>query len=249
MSLPSSAPMPATPAAAVAPPLNGRAECHTDLQPSPGALRTPRAPLALEATLDALARCAAAAAQCPIAVIALADDRNGQLHFMARHGWDVAGMALQEALCRHAMAQGRLFEVPDTWTLALGEFAGEALALHRHGLRQYAGVPLVLDGRPRGTLFVAHTEPHRLSPAQRQVLQELAGAAAHALAAHRALAHDLHLLGHDLRTPLNSVLGFTRLLLDGGAARPAREREWLGLIEKAGQQLLSMLGALAPRSR
>ncbi len=57
-------------------------------------------------------------------------------------------------------------------------------------------------------------------------------------------------LSHDLRTPLNSILGFTEFLLD---EKPgplnARQKEYLGDILSSGQRLVQLIDAMAERSK
>lgn len=64
-----------------------------------------------------------------------------------------------------------------------------------------------------------------------------------ALDASRARTELVAQLGHSLRTPLTSVLGFTRLALDQGTVAP-RERAWLENVRIAGQDLLNQLDDL-----
>jgi PAS domain S-box-containing protein len=69
-----------------------------------------------------------------------------------------------------------------------------------------------------------------------------------ALEASRARTELVAQLGRTLRTPLTSVLGFTRLALDQGTV-PPRERGWLENVRLAGHELLhqidDLLGAAA----
>jgi CheY-like chemotaxis protein len=69
-----------------------------------------------------------------------------------------------------------------------------------------------------------------------------------ALEASRARTELVAQLGRTLRTPLTSVLGFTRLALDQGTV-PPRERAWIEHVRLAGHELLQqiddLLGAAA----
>jgi len=61
-------------------------------------------------------------------------------------------------------------------------------------------------------------------------------------AANRAKLTVLANVSHDLRTPLNAVLGFAQLLRqDLGTPELDRQREYLGGIERAGWELLEMI--------
>ncbi len=53
-------------------------------------------------------------------------------------------------------------------------------------------------------------------------------------------------MSHDLRTPMNAMLGFTQLLRDDTRDPPSpRQREWLGHIGTAGQQLMRLVDDLS----
>ncbi|MEK8049616.1 HAMP domain-containing sensor histidine kinase [Ideonella sp. DXS22W] len=60
-------------------------------------------------------------------------------------------------------------------------------------------------------------------------------------AASRAKTDLLGRVSHELRTPLNAVLGFAHLLLLPEAGMPPDARRRLGLIQQAGQHLLSLV--------
>ena len=61
-------------------------------------------------------------------------------------------------------------------------------------------------------------------------------------AASRAKLAVLGHVSHDLRTPLNAVLGFAQLLRqDLGKLEIERQREYLGGIERAGWELLELI--------
>ncbi|MEK9644905.1 MAG: histidine kinase dimerization/phospho-acceptor domain-containing protein [Alphaproteobacteria bacterium] len=53
-------------------------------------------------------------------------------------------------------------------------------------------------------------------------------------------------LGHDLRTPLNAVIGFSELLLSGAAGdiENERHREYLEYVRKSGKNLLDIVNDL-----
>ena len=64
--------------------------------------------------------------------------------------------------------------------------------------------------------------------------------------ASRAKSDFLAGVSHDLRTPLNSIIGFSEVMLDDsrGATPPAKAKEYLGFIHTAGKHLLSLINNL-----
>ena len=76
---------------------------------------------------------------------------------------------------------------------------------------------------------------HRQAERERLELERVEAASRAKLA---VLAH----VSHDLRTPLNAVLGFAQLLRDDlGTADVERQREFLAAIERAGWELLDLI--------
>ncbi|WP_310389704.1 response regulator [Roseateles sp.] len=138
-----------------------------------------------EAEFDALVRAASLVCGVPISLISLID---------VERQWFKANIGLPGvhetprnlAFCAHAVLGDELFEVPDA---ALDpRFADNPLVASQPDIRFYAGAPVRLsDGSRIGTLCVIDRQPQRLSEAQRQVLMELAAAAAQALEGRRAL--------------------------------------------------------------
>lgn len=63
--------------------------------------------------------------------------------------------------------------------------------------------------------------------------------------ASRAKSDFLAGISHDLRTPLNSIIGFSEVMLDGlSGALTAKGKEYLGFIHTSGKHLLSLINDL-----
>jgi signal transduction histidine kinase len=64
--------------------------------------------------------------------------------------------------------------------------------------------------------------------------------------ASRSKSEFLAGVSHDLRTPLNSIIGFSEVMLAGNAAEALSEksREYVGFVHTAGQHLLSLINNL-----
>jgi PAS domain S-box-containing protein len=138
-----------------------------------------------EAVLDALVRAAALACDVPIALISLVD--KDRLWFKANVGLPgVEGLARHGSFCDQAIRGHDVLEVSDARSDA--QFACAALVTEPPYIQFYAGAPIEMpDGLRMGTLCVLHREPHRLNPSQKQILRELAAAAAQVMGAETAL--------------------------------------------------------------
>jgi PAS domain S-box-containing protein len=69
--------------------------------------------------------------------------------------------------------------------------------------------------------------------------------------ANRAKSQFLASMSHDLRTPLNSILGFSELMRDGiyGALGDDRYQEYVNIVSKIGRYLLSLIDEILDVSR
>jgi signal transduction histidine kinase len=138
-----------------------------------------------EEEFDALIKVASLVCDVPIALISLVD---------AERQWFKANIGLPGvsetprdiAFCAHTILDSTLFEVPDT--LRDERFSDNPLVTGAPDIRFYAGAPITLvDGHRIGTLCVIDREPRRLTPKQREVVNNLATAAAHSLQGRRAI--------------------------------------------------------------
>jgi diguanylate cyclase (GGDEF)-like protein/PAS domain S-box-containing protein len=140
-----------------------------------------------EPLFDALTRAAALVAGVPIAMVTLVDaDRQW---FKANHGLPGATQTPRdEAFCAYTILSDQVFEVQDA--TKDHRFDANPLVTGSPDIRFYAGAPIILsDGLGMGALCVIDREARQLTPAQREILQLLARAAAEALD-QRALAVD-----------------------------------------------------------
>ena len=77
---------------------------------------------------------------------------------------------------------------------------------------------------------------------------ELADALRLAQSASRAKTTFLSNMSHDIRTPMNAILGFTKLA-EGHAGEPERIKEYLGIIDRSSEHLLSLINDILDMSR
>jgi signal transduction histidine kinase len=73
---------------------------------------------------------------------------------------------------------------------------------------------------------------------------------AEALQATEATSRFVTMLSHEVRNPLNSILGFTEMLLDGNQDPPTeRQRRYLSHVRSAGRQMLAIVNDLLDLAR
>ncbi len=123
----------------------------------------------------------------------------------------------------------------------------ERLASHRRGVDSFPmGLPdnrtieAVQRPTPEGGMITIYRD---VTAAER----ELARAKAQAEAANEAKSRFLATMSHEMRTPLNGVLGMVGLMLNGPL--DARQRQQAELIRSSGQTLLSVLNDILDLSK
>jgi len=143
-----------------------------------GLLDTPR-----EDAYDVLVATASAATGCAIGTFSLVDATRQWIK--ASHGIDLAEVPRVHSFCSYTI----LGEAPLVITDTQGDarFAGNPIASGDGGIRFYAGVPLLLDGRTLGTLAVMDRTPRTLDNRQLAALVGLARVGVELLRGRRRL--------------------------------------------------------------
>ena len=108
--------------------------------------------------------------------------------------------------------------------------------------RREDGTPIAFYG-----LFIDIDEKKRLEERLQRQTAELQEALAAAQYANRAKTTFLNNMSHDIRTPLNAVIGFTNLALDSDDT--AVQREYLNNIATSSQHLLSLINSILELSK
>lgn len=145
-----------------------------------------------EEEFDALAKAASLVCGTPISLITL---------LTSERKWFKANIGLEGteeterkiSFCTHAIEGDGLMEIEDATLDA--RFAENPFVIADPHIRFYAGAPLVLSGGEKvGTLCVIDRKAKTLTADQREILQNLAKAAARALELRRAAKHENELL-------------------------------------------------------
>ncbi len=211
-----------------------------------------------EESYDRIARLAATFLAAPIATVTLID-RDRQF-YKACLGLpepisSTRETSLEYSFCRHTIALGTPLVINDT---AADDRVAQMPSVTDYGVRAYAGIPLLVDSQPVGTLCVMDMRPREWADHQiatlrdlgsmvmteielRMAVQDLERATAvaesargEAERANRAKSEFVAMMSHDVKTPLNAIGGY-RQLLELGVHGPINEqqREALGRIKRA----------------
>lgn len=215
-----------------------------------------------EAAFDRITRLARNIFGVPMAAISLIDqDRQW---FKSRIGVDFDETPRSWSFCSRTILSDDVLVVRDA--LRDARFAASPLVCDDPGIRFYAGAPLrTRDGYNVGSLCIMDTEPRPdLDARERGILSDLADAVVEhcqrrrnerelraakddAERANRAKGQFLSRASHELRTPMNAVLGFTQLLeLDD---LTDSQRSNVDRILKAGKHLLKLINEVLDISR
>lgn len=203
---------------------------------------------AAEPGFDALARLASSHTGCPIGALTLIDTQRQW--FKAAVGLDADDARREHVFCTHTILGSELFVVPDAQ--ADSRFRNNPLVTGSPRLRFYAGAPVRVDSHTVGALCVMHHEAHQLPDVASEALQHLACIAGALLKARLeerraaelasvAKSEFLSRMSHEMRTPLNAVIGFTQLLLNrAGTPDAAEVRDYAEHVLRAGEHLLAL---------
>jgi signal transduction histidine kinase len=157
---------------------------------------------------------------------------------------------------------------------SLQRYAQWAEAMIRAGARSAAIVPVWANGELRGVLGLAWPEPRMFDEDERAFVLTLGVMCAQAIMrahlraaelesrqaehlarenaeqANQAKAHFIAMISHELRTPINAVLGYTELLSDEiSGPISAVQRDNLGRMRASGTHLLGLIEDLLGYAR
>ncbi len=205
-----------------------------------------------EDRFDRITRIAQQVFDVPISLVSLVDE-NRQW-FKACIGLDVLETPRDVSFCGHSILGEDVFVVPDTFLDK--RFADNPLVTGGPKIRFYAGAPLTSpEGEKVGTLCVISPEPRQIQPDEHQLLLDLAGlveqelfyaeisqARESATSANRAKTMFLANMTHEIRTPVNAIIGSSELL-DLNGLDPD-QAELVNTIHCASESLLSLVNGV-----
>jgi len=201
----------------------------------------------VEGIFDEITAVAADFFDAPVSLITLLDqDRQW---FKSHHGTDVRQTPRDIAICGHAILDEDVLVVGDATKDA--RTADNPMVTGDPNIRFYAGAPLVTnDGFRLGTLCVIDDKARaKPTPHQIEVLKRLARLVTYELdlrLAHRQRLDQLSIISHELRSPLNAILGFSDVMREevfGPIGNP-RYRAYVEDIHRSGRHLLSLVNDL-----
>ena len=205
-----------------------------------------------EPSFDAIARLAGAITGRRIGAVTLVDSQRQW--FKAVVGLELRETPRSQSFCAHTILAADVFVVGDA--AADPRFANSPLVAAAPSVRFYAGVPLLVEGHRIGAVFCMDPMSQTLSADDERALTELAQLASALLQARlKAAGSDerasalasvaksefLSRMSHEMRTPLNAVIGFSQLLLNrSDRPDPAEVRDYAEHVLRAGEQLLAL---------
>lgn len=190
-----------------------------------------------EETYDRIVRRVSQFFDVPICLISFVG-RDAQW-FKAKVGLDIESAPRASSFSQAALEADDVLVVEDT--AASAHFAGHPAVVGMPGIRFYAGMSLAVEQRQRiGILCVADTKPRRFDAAAREALKDFAALVVDALhlrlrtrrleaelasqreakeaelRAQTERADFLAMVTHEVRTPLNAIVGIASLMCETG---------------------------------
>ncbi len=148
------------------------------------------------------------------------------------------------SFCEDAVLSNEILVIPDA--LLDPRIADNPLVSGEPCIRFYAARSLAADGRKLGVLCILDRQPRQMSDADLWALDDLGVwaerellAADQAQQVMRLKAEFLANVNHEMRTPMNAILGMTDLLLDTDL--DDRQREFVLTIRTGGNALLKSI--------
>lgn len=203
-----------------------------------------------------LVKLAAQLCEMPVAFVSFLDEK--QQWIKAAEGIDLFETSRQVAFCEHIIQQQDFLLIEDACQDP--RFAENPFVVGIPFIRFYAGAPIrSREGHILGALAVVDFEPREFSKQQKDGLERLAHQVEHILELRRGQlelesakkevedqekkkSRFFAQISHDLRTPLNGVLGMLEVLQRGNLSE--EQQEGVDTIRYSAEQLLRLVNDL-----
>lgn len=203
-----------------------------------------------EDEFDNLTNLASEIAETPVAMINLVDEQRQWSKSIKGLSSDIREQPRSNTVCQCAIDNLEPLEIKNL--LDDPRFRDFNYVKKENGLRYYFGVPLVSEEEfPIGTLCVLDYEEKELSETQIRQLKIIADQ----VMTHLELKKQnrelkrlnsykiklMKMLSHDMRSPLNGIIGLSGLLREELEGQNEEHREMLDIIEQSSTQLNQMI--------
>lgn len=203
-----------------------------------------------EEAFDNLTKLASEIANMPIAMINLIDDNRQWTKSMVGFPDECKETPRDETVCQYTIKQSGTTEINnlehDFRTSRLPSVSKKG------GLRYYFGVPLITKNKYAiGTLCVLDYRENKLSDKQIDQLKVLANEVMTHLELHKQnrelqklneyKVQLMKMLSHDMRSPLNGIIGLSSMLKEQLEAEGSSHIETIDMIEQSSSQLNQMI--------
>ncbi|MCW7505847.1 hybrid sensor histidine kinase/response regulator [Leptospira sp. 1 VSF14] len=214
-----------------------------------------------EEMFDEITKLASMICNAPISLVSLIDETRQW--FKSHHGLKARETPRSLAFCSHAILGDEMFVIPNA--KRDNRFKNNPLVNGDPNVIFYAGIPLALDDQIKlGTLCVIDNKPRELNEEQLQMLRLLGKQTVRLLqmrkdrdkleiekrSAERANAAKrdfIAAISHDIRNPLNSLLGMSEMIREQPI--PESIHHYVDHIKNAGEVILNLVNDTIELSR
>ncbi|NBC27942.1 MAG: GAF domain-containing protein [Bacteroidetes bacterium] len=203
-----------------------------------------------EEEFDNLTRLAAEIAGTPVSAVNLIDENRQWTKSMRGLDPSLKAMPREQSVCHYTVKNKEITEIPDLESD--DRFAEFDYVKQKDGLHYYLGIPLITkDNYAIGSLCVMDYDKRDLSRQQVDQLKIIAKQVMINLELHKQ-NHELKelndykvrlmkMLSHDMRSPLNGIIGLSGMLKEMNISNNEEHLELLDIIEQSSTQLNQMI--------
>lgn len=211
-----------------------------------------------ENDFDEITKLASEICESPISLISLVD--SDRQWFKSSHGLPVSETPRTMSFCAHAIHDDAVFIVEDARKDI--RFHDSPLVTDDPNIVFYAGVPLIdKEGFALGTLCIIDNKTKKLTEFQEKALKTLSNQVLKLIElkklnyklhaknellkeSYSELEHFSHVVSHDIKSPLNNILGLTDLLKEDGCQIENSEANlYIDLIKDSSEKLKEYIDA------